>query len=129
MPEKPLLKKFCIDGMTCSNCENRIDRKLKRTKGIIEVKVSYTTGTAKICYNAEQIQAQEIVAGLSDQYDVAENVWNTDFIHTIGMYSLYDGYIVKVYDQQNQTIWDAEECDMSLCSQIMNDIHARMLSK
>lgn len=71
--------------------------------------------------------AHQIVESISVQYDANTDSWNTDFIHTIGMYALYDGYIVKVYDVDGNTVWDAETCDMSLCTQIMDDISHRMM--
>lgn len=78
----------------------------------------------------QQVQrTNEIVSDLSLQYDKTANHWNKDFLHTIGMYALYDGYIVKVYDNQNNTLWDAEVCDMSACMTVMNDVSQRMQSK
>lgn len=71
----------------------------------------------------------EIVTSLSQQYIKSTDKWKTDFIHTIGMSALYNGYIIKVYDIQNKSIWDAEAHDMSLCSQIMEDISKRMETK
>ena len=77
----------------------------------------------------QEKRTQEIIDSLSQQYDVKTKTWDADFVHTIGMYALYDGYIVKVYDLQNQTIWDAETCDMSLCTKVMDDISHRMDTK
>ncbi|WP_414151265.1 sensor histidine kinase [Acetobacterium carbinolicum] len=77
----------------------------------------------------QEKRTQEITDSLSQQYDVNTKTWDANFVHTIGMYALYDGYIVKVYDSQNQTIWDAETCDMSLCSKVMEDISHRMDTK
>ena len=77
----------------------------------------------------QEKRTQEIIDSLSQQYDVNTKTWDADFVHTIGMYALYDGYIVKVYDLQNQTIWDAETCDMSLCTKVMDDISHRMDTK
>ncbi len=74
----------------------------------------------------QEKRTQEITDSLSQQYDMDTKTWDADFVHTIGMYALYDGYIVKVYDLQNQTIWDAETCDMSLCTAVMDDISHRM---
>ena len=51
---------------------------------------------------------REIIDNLSAQYDESTQTWNAEFVHTIGMYALYDGYIIKVYDQSGQTVWDAE---------------------
>jgi len=51
-----------IDGMTCTNCENRIERKLKRTQGISNVKVSYSSGTASITYDENLISIEKIIS-------------------------------------------------------------------
>lgn len=74
----------------------------------------------------QEKRAQEIANSLSQQYDVNTKTWDADFVHTIGMYALYDGYILKVFDSNNQTIWDAETCDMVSCSQVMDNISQRM---
>ncbi|MDR1046817.1 MAG: heavy-metal-associated domain-containing protein, partial [Treponema sp.] len=36
-----------IGGMSCVNCQNRIEKQLKSTEGIEEASVSYNTGTAR----------------------------------------------------------------------------------
>jgi len=53
--------KLKIDGMTCVNCENRIERKLQSTKGIIKVKVRYSSGTADITYDEKIIRIEKII--------------------------------------------------------------------
>jgi len=75
----------------------------------------------------QQKTAEQIVESISIQYDAASDAWDTDFIHTIGMYALYDGYIVKVYDKDGTGVWDAETCDMTLCTEVMDDISHRMM--
>jgi signal transduction histidine kinase len=77
----------------------------------------------------QEEKTEEIVSNLSRQYNAATNQWNADFIHTIGMYFLYDGYIIKVYDDKDAMIWDAEVHDMSLCNEVMSDITQRMRTK
>lgn len=72
---------------------------------------------------------QELAASLGFTYQAASGSWDTDFIHTIGMYALYDGYIIKVYDNQGNSVWDAEQHDMSRCAQVMADISERMQEK
>lgn len=67
-----------------------------------------------------------IVSDLSARYDGAAQGWSLDVLHTIGMYSLYNGFILKVYDADGHLRWDAENHDMSLCGQIMDDISERM---
>ena len=50
-----------IEGMTCVNCENKIEEKLKETKGIQSATASYNTGKANVVFDNEQIQKQEII--------------------------------------------------------------------
>ena len=68
----------------------------------------------------------EIADNLSQQYDSASKTWDADFVHTIGMYALNDGYLISVMDAEGQTIWDAQTCDMSLCDQVTDEINQRM---
>jgi len=77
----------------------------------------------------QDLKKDEIVSSLSQQYNKNMSAWNIEFIHTIGMSALYEGYIVKVYDIQNISLWDAQKHDMSLCTQVMDDISKRMQKK
>jgi sulfite exporter TauE/SafE/copper chaperone CopZ len=49
-----------IVGMTCANCQNRIEKKLKNLAGVLEVAVSFSTGTAAITYDASTLTLKEI---------------------------------------------------------------------
>lgn len=60
--------KLKIDGMTCVSCENRIERKLQSTKGVINAKVSYASGTAIVTYNEKLISIEKIIAVI-EQHD------------------------------------------------------------
>jgi sulfite exporter TauE/SafE/copper chaperone CopZ/plastocyanin domain-containing protein len=53
-------KTIHIGGMTCVNCRNKIEKKLKNTIGIEDVTVNFNTGTAEITYNASVITFKEI---------------------------------------------------------------------
>jgi signal transduction histidine kinase len=77
----------------------------------------------------QEQKTEEIVTNLSRQYNSISGEWNTSLIHTVGMYFLYDGFIIKVYDNENGMIWDAEVHDMSLCNEVMSDIAQRMKTK
>lgn len=77
--------------------------------------------------NQQKKQTQEIVNNIGKLYDKKSNTWNVNFVHAVGMYALYDGYIIKVYDLQNQVVWDAESSNMSMCLEVMNDITHRMM--
>jgi len=74
----------------------------------------------------QDLKKSEIVSSLSRQYDRNSGTWNIDSIHSIGMLALYEGYIIKVYDIDNEPVWDAQKHDMSLCSQVIEDITKRM---
>jgi signal transduction histidine kinase len=77
----------------------------------------------------QQASINEIVYSLGQQYNPETKTWNVEYVHTIGMYALYDGYIIKVFDDSNKSVWDAEVWDMSTCVQIKEDITHNMLSK
>ena len=74
----------------------------------------------------EQEQREKIIGDLENLYNGMTRSWNSDYLHAIGMYSLYDGYVLSVYDSSGKMIWDAEHHDMTLCRQIMDDITERM---
>jgi len=63
-PEKQDLQKlsFRIGGMTCANCQNRIEKKLKETPGVYDAKVDYNTGAAGITYDAAKTSFEKISA-------------------------------------------------------------------
>lgn len=78
----------------------------------------------------QQMQkTKELASSLSQQYNRTANKWNKNFIHTIGMNALYDGYIIAVYDNEGTIVWDAQKHDMTLCTQVMADISKRMQEK
>jgi sulfite exporter TauE/SafE/copper chaperone CopZ len=62
--EKQDLQKrsFRVSGMTCVNCQNKIEKKLKKTAGVHDVTVNYNTGTALVTYDAAEIRFEEISA-------------------------------------------------------------------
>ena len=64
--EKQDLQKttFRIGGMTCVNCQNRIEKKLKETAGVHEAAVDYNTGTAEATFDAAKISFEEISAAI-----------------------------------------------------------------
>lgn len=96
--------------------------------GLISIFANFVINRQFETYLAEQetARSENIVSDLGGQWNAMTKTWNKEYIHAIGMYSLYDGYILKILDNNNQVIWDAENHDMTLCSQIMSDIIARM---
>lgn len=69
---------------------------------------------------------QSLVQSLAQRFDPQRGAFDTDSVHTVGMYALYDGYIIKLYDYNHNIIWDAEACDFSACSRVMGEISHRM---
>jgi sulfite exporter TauE/SafE/copper chaperone CopZ len=61
-------RKLRIDGMTCVNCQNRIEKKLQGTPGVVRAEVSYNRGTATVTYNTGTITIQEI-SSIIEQLD------------------------------------------------------------
>lgn len=54
-------KRLFVKGMTCINCQNRIEQRLSETAGIKKVKVSYNKGTADVTYDTDEISLKDIV--------------------------------------------------------------------
>lgn len=74
----------------------------------------------------QRVKAEELAQNISDQYSHASGKWNLDYIHGLGMYALNEGYIIKLYDADENVLWDAENHDMTLCHQMMDTIALRM---
>lgn len=55
-------KKLRIGGMTCANCQNKIQKKLRNTAGIEKAEVSYDAGTALVTYDTDIISLADITA-------------------------------------------------------------------
>jgi sulfite exporter TauE/SafE/copper chaperone CopZ/plastocyanin domain-containing protein len=55
-----MTKTIRIGGMTCINCRDRIEKKLKSTAGIEDAEVRYETGTAELRYDDSIITLKEI---------------------------------------------------------------------
>ncbi|MDR0587113.1 MAG: sulfite exporter TauE/SafE family protein [Treponema sp.] len=55
-------KTIHIGGMTCVNCQSRIERKLKSTVGVEDAVVNFNTGTAVVRWNASVLTFNEIRA-------------------------------------------------------------------
>jgi sulfite exporter TauE/SafE/copper chaperone CopZ len=91
MASSSIMKKTLkIDGMTCVNCENRIERKLKNTPGILEAKVSYSGGTAAVTYDNHAI-TQDGITEIIEKLDykvksaVREDGQNASIVKTLGV--------------------------------------------
>ena len=59
-------KVLTIDGMTCINCQNKIERKLNKTDGIVEAHVSFSNGKAEVRYLPQKIDLSRIERIIED---------------------------------------------------------------
>ena len=60
-----------IGGMTCVNCQTKIEKTLHRTEGVISASVSYNNAAADIVYDEEKISLEEIIAAIEElDYEV-----------------------------------------------------------
>ena len=101
------------------------------TVAVISFLANYFINQKFTEYIAQQqkLKVQVIESTLSEQYNLETKKWDLNFINAVGMYSLYEGYIVKVYDKNHQILWDAQAHDMNLCKKIIDDISERMRIK
>ena len=79
-------------------------------------------------YITEQGKArsESIVYELERHYNFFNRVWNSDYVHIIGMYFMYEGYILTIFDLNGDIVWDAENHD---CWHVMDEITSRMISR
>lgn len=80
----------------------------------------------KYIKNQQETFSNDLAEALQLQYDPGTESWNLEYIHGMGMYALNDGYIIKLYANNGEIVWDAENHDMTYCHQVMNTIIARM---
>lgn len=57
---KLIHKKLQIGGMTCVHCQEKIQRRLRGTDGVVSATVSYTKGTADITYDSGKLSLADI---------------------------------------------------------------------
>lgn len=76
--------------------------------------------------NQEQVRREKIIQDLQELYNGMTKSIDSDSLHTLGMYSMRDGYFLSVYDSTGKMIWDAETHEMSTCRQLMKDITKSM---
>ncbi|MGN7472051.1 heavy metal translocating P-type ATPase [Brevibacillus sp. SAFN-007a] len=53
---------YQVTGMTCAACANRIEKRLRKVRGVQEVRVNLATNKARVTYDPSQTSDQEIMA-------------------------------------------------------------------
>ncbi|MBC3889005.1 hypothetical protein GH810_11840 [Acetobacterium paludosum] len=66
MEQKLITKTLLVKGMTCVNCENRIENKLKQLNGVISAIASYARAQVKFIYDANQVSLAAIVVAIEE---------------------------------------------------------------
>ncbi|MDR1839803.1 MAG: sulfite exporter TauE/SafE family protein [Treponema sp.] len=75
---------FHVDGMTCVNCQNRIEKKLKNVAGVESASADYNTGTTTVTFNASIITFDEIKTTIEQlNYKVLDRNAKTPVIQII----------------------------------------------
>jgi len=60
MKQNLIQKVLNIDGMTCINCQIKIENTLKKLSGVYEAKVSYSSSTATVTYDPQATSIEKI---------------------------------------------------------------------
>jgi len=66
MPEVFISKVLEIKGMTCVNCEMRIEKKLKNMEGIKAVKAVYSQSKINVLYDKDRIDLDSIIKAVEE---------------------------------------------------------------
>ncbi len=77
----------------------------------------------------QKTRAEELTRHLATQYNAETDQWNLEFIHGMSMYALSEGYMIRLSNMEGQVLWDAQDHDMTMCNQMMQDIMERMESE
>lgn len=62
--EKILTEILKVDGMTCHNCENTIEKAISKLAGVVKVKASFKTRNVIIKYDANKLSKKDIVSSI-----------------------------------------------------------------
>ena len=83
----------------------------------------------KYAKEQQKTRIADIVANLVHHYNYPDQKWDFEFVHGVGMLALYDGYIIRLLDPDDNVIFDAEKQDTRACAQVEKDITERMEKK
>ena len=127
-------KVLIIDGMTCINCQNKIEQELKNTAGISKVQVSYSKGQAEIEFNPEIVTLNRIAAIIEKlDYTVIDKKQadSLKWVRRIG--TLARGYaksrqITVLITDNFSASHRALECSAVAIARILSNVNAPLLS-
>lgn len=81
----------------------------------------------KYVISKQEQKTNEILNLISQQYTV-NNTWEIEYLERIGMNALENGFIVKILDTNDRTIWDATLHNNGLCQQMIYNMSENMSS-
>lgn len=61
MEKKHITKTFSVSGMTCVNCENRIENRLKKLKGVTSATANYSRSQVSFTYDPDRVKLSTII--------------------------------------------------------------------
>jgi len=73
MEQKLISKVIQIDGMSCTNCETRIENALKKLEGVKKVKAIYSSLNVYITYDANVVKLHQIIQVIENLGYVVKN--------------------------------------------------------
>ena len=88
--------KLYINGMTCVNCQTRIQNALKKQPGIAQTAVSYETEIADVLYDSSIISLEQI-QGLIDELGYSASIQKASHAKIVGHTLRELGIIVILY--------------------------------
>jgi signal transduction histidine kinase len=71
-------------------------------------------------------KSDDIVWIITRQYNPASRDFDTFTVEAIGMYFIHEGYILTIFDEKGDLVWDARSHDMRECAAVLETIAARM---
>jgi signal transduction histidine kinase len=74
-------------------------------------------------------KSKDIVQAITEQYNPNSRNFDIVTIEAIGMYFIHEGYILTVYDEKGNFIWDARSHNMRECAKVLETVAARMEGK
>lgn len=78
MSQKVMQRTLKIENMTCSHCENIIEKSLKESAGVQNAKASYSKGTVNVSFDTNQTNIHAIINTIEKlDYNVVKDGQNT----------------------------------------------------
>ncbi|MCL2120636.1 MAG: sulfite exporter TauE/SafE family protein [Clostridiales bacterium] len=96
MDKRLITKRIRVGGMTCINCETKIERRLRKTVGVEKANASYNEGIAVVTYHSDIVSLEKITA-LIEKLDY--QVLSEDFREKPNMHRMISvlAVIVAIY--------------------------------